>query len=81
VSGPRWHRLHHSIDVEHMNCNFAAFFPVIDLLFGTYRAPDPSALLRTGEHKTAGRPWWRMATIEPFAGWLAMLIPARAARR
>jgi sterol desaturase/sphingolipid hydroxylase (fatty acid hydroxylase superfamily) len=75
ISGPRWHRVHHSIDEAHMDCNFAAFFPVIDMAFGTYRAPEPGGLLATGERVSADVPWWRMATIEPFTGWSARLAP------
>lgn len=40
LSGPKWHRLHHSKATEHFGCNYAAFFPFIDIAFGTYQAPD-----------------------------------------
>src|SRR5205085_1899313 len=36
---PQLHRLHHSIRVEHHDCNFAAIFPIYDVIFGTYRSP------------------------------------------
>jgi sterol desaturase/sphingolipid hydroxylase (fatty acid hydroxylase superfamily) len=36
ISGPQWHRIHHSIDAAHRDRNFATFFPFIDILFGTY---------------------------------------------
>ena len=39
ISGPQWHRIHHGRDPEYHDANFAAFFPVIDLVFGTYRRP------------------------------------------
>jgi sterol desaturase/sphingolipid hydroxylase (fatty acid hydroxylase superfamily) len=39
VSGPQWHRIHHGRDPEYHDANFAAFFPVFDLAFGTYRHP------------------------------------------
>lgn len=38
-SGPQWHRLHHGVEGLYRNCNYAAFFPVLDILFGTYRRP------------------------------------------
>src|SRR4051794_26042779 len=38
ISGPQFHRLHHT--PEH-NRNFAAFFPLWDRLFGTYAHPQP----------------------------------------
>ena len=34
---PRFHRWHHSRDVD---CNYAGVFPAWDLLFGTYHLPD-----------------------------------------
>jgi sterol desaturase/sphingolipid hydroxylase (fatty acid hydroxylase superfamily) len=40
INTPQYHRLHHSALPEHQNCNFAQFFPVFDLLFGTYRRPE-----------------------------------------
>jgi sterol desaturase/sphingolipid hydroxylase (fatty acid hydroxylase superfamily) len=45
-SGPQWHRLHHGIETR--NCNYAAFFPVLDILFGTYRAPRADEVPTTG---------------------------------
>lgn len=47
-SGPRWHRLHHALEVEYRDQNFAAYFPILDVLFGTYRAP------RRHEHPETG---------------------------
>ena len=32
---PRYHRIHHSIEPRHWDKNFAALFPVFDILFGT----------------------------------------------
>lgn len=48
LSGPQWHRLHHGQDRAYRDRNFAAYFPVFDILFGTYRAP------RRGEFPTTG---------------------------
>ena len=44
---PAYHRRHHSRLAEHYDSNFAALFPIFDVLFGTYRRPDgwpPSGL-------------------------------------
>lgn len=44
---PAYHRRHHSRLPEHYDTNFAALFPLWDVLFGTYRRPDgwpPSGL-------------------------------------
>jgi sterol desaturase/sphingolipid hydroxylase (fatty acid hydroxylase superfamily) len=42
------HKMHHSVDPRHANCNFAAAFPVWDVLFGSYRAPEPMGSVRVG---------------------------------
>lgn len=46
--GPQLHRLHHSLQPEHFDRNFAAFFPIWDILFGTYCHPKPHEWSRTG---------------------------------
>jgi len=48
MNSPQYHRLHHSSLPEHQNCNFAALFPFIDLLFGTCRMPGASEYPATG---------------------------------
>ncbi len=37
---PAYHRRHHSRVPEHYNANFAALFPIWDVICGTYRRPD-----------------------------------------
>lgn len=70
--GPQLHRLHHSNQPEHQNKNFAAYFPIYDLLFGTYCAPKP------GEWATTGLIDGKMpkgiidANLWPFIGWWRM---------
>lgn len=39
VASPRFHRWHHTTEREGLNRNFAGFFPVWDLLFGTFYMP------------------------------------------
>lgn len=48
ISGPQWHRLHHGRDAQYYNTNFAAFFPVFDIVFGTYRRPRRNEYPSTG---------------------------------
>lgn len=48
LSGPQWHRIHHGVNPEYHNCNYAAFFPVYDLLFGTLRLPQKDEWVQTG---------------------------------
>ena len=40
LNSPAYHRRHHSRLVEHYDTNFAALFPIFDVIFGTYRRPD-----------------------------------------
>jgi sterol desaturase/sphingolipid hydroxylase (fatty acid hydroxylase superfamily) len=47
-SGPQWHRLHHAIDREFRDRNYAAYFPILDIAFGTYRAPQKGEYPATG---------------------------------
>src|SRR5262249_21623352 len=40
LCGPQLHRIHHSREPRHRDRNFAAFFPLWDILFGTYHRPQ-----------------------------------------
>lgn len=48
VAGPQWHRIHHSTRKEHADRNFAAYFPFIDAVFGTYYEPKADEYPPTG---------------------------------
>lgn len=48
VVGPQYHRIHHSINEEHRNKNFAMYFPIWDVLFGTYQKPQKDEFPDTG---------------------------------
>ncbi len=48
IAGPQVHRIHHSRLENHYNKNFAAFFPVWDILFNTYYHPQRSEFPPTG---------------------------------
>jgi sterol desaturase/sphingolipid hydroxylase (fatty acid hydroxylase superfamily) len=48
LNSPQYHRLHHSNGAQHSNKNFAALFPVFDLLFGTYCRPSANEYPATG---------------------------------
>jgi sterol desaturase/sphingolipid hydroxylase (fatty acid hydroxylase superfamily) len=39
LNSPQWHRIHHSTDPRHFDKNFAAVFPIWDLVFGTAWIP------------------------------------------
>ena len=46
--GPQLHRIHHSKKKKHHNKNFAQFFPIYDLIFGTYYKPSKNEYPETG---------------------------------
>jgi sterol desaturase/sphingolipid hydroxylase (fatty acid hydroxylase superfamily) len=69
ISGPQWHRLHHSLCGEHHDKNFAAFFPFIDILFGTYYRPARNEYPPTGLPVEEREGFLREATISPFSTW------------
>jgi sterol desaturase/sphingolipid hydroxylase (fatty acid hydroxylase superfamily) len=48
LNSPQLHRLHHSSLPEHHDCNFNQFFPLFDVLCGTYRQPGPDEYPPTG---------------------------------
>ena len=48
LASPQYHRIHHSIEPQHLNRNFAAYFPLWDIVFGTAYRPKP------GEYPMSG---------------------------
>ena len=53
INSPAYHRRHHSRLPEHYDSNFAALFPIFDVICGSYRQPDgfpPTGLERKPEH-------------------------------
>jgi len=40
INTPAYHRRHHSSDPAHFNSNFAALFPIWDVIAGSYHRPD-----------------------------------------
>jgi len=76
LSSPQYHRVHHSIEPEHQNKNFAVWFPIYDVMFGTAHRPKPGEFPETGvagiEVSTLSdafmlpfERWWQMAK-SPF---------------
>jgi hypothetical protein len=79
-TGPQWHRIHHSLLPEHRDKNFANFFPIFDVLWGTAWMPSrdefPVSGLDTGDKPASvfegmiwplRRVWRRMRSGEPDA--------------
>ncbi|OYX16779.1 MAG: hypothetical protein B7Z07_02035 [Sphingomonadales bacterium 32-67-7] len=53
INSPAYHRRHHSIRPEHYGSNFAALFPVFDVIAGSYHRPvgfPPTGLDERPEH-------------------------------
>jgi sterol desaturase/sphingolipid hydroxylase (fatty acid hydroxylase superfamily) len=48
VVTPQVHRIHHSVDAEHQNRNFADALPIFDMVFGTYYHPAREQFPATG---------------------------------
>ena len=72
ISGPQWHRIHHSILPEHQDKNFATFFPFLDILFGTYFRPGPNEYPETGLASGKQVKFIKDATIQPVLDWIQM---------
>jgi len=72
-TGPQLHRLHHSLKPEHTDVNFAAFFPIWDILFGTYVAPKQGEWPATGLHDGEDLNHPLKAMFSPFRDWWRML--------
>lgn len=68
IAGPQVHRIHHSRLPEHRNRNFSAFFPVWDVLFGTYHHPARDEFPPTGIEGRA----------EVASVWEALTLPFRS---
>jgi sterol desaturase/sphingolipid hydroxylase (fatty acid hydroxylase superfamily) len=71
--GPQVHRIHHSRLPEHQNHNFAAFFPIWDVLFRTYYRPRWNEFPDTGLAGEPGRPGIAKVLFAPFTAWGEML--------
>ena len=75
---PQVHRIHHSIDPEHHNKNFADALPIFDIVFGTYHRPAKEEFPATGlgAEYPAPRSIWS-AQFGPLLAVANMLMPKR----
>jgi sterol desaturase/sphingolipid hydroxylase (fatty acid hydroxylase superfamily) len=71
IANPHNHRVHHSVRPEHLDTNFAAVFPLWDVLFGTYVQPDRGDYPPTGL-ASGGRVRWTEVATYPFQQWRQM---------
>jgi sterol desaturase/sphingolipid hydroxylase (fatty acid hydroxylase superfamily) len=81
LCSPQFHRIHHSVLKEHHGKNLASFFPIWDVLFGTYHHPRPGEYPPTGiGTKPFANSIWD-AFIEPFRDWYRALKKLWGRRR
>ncbi len=81
AAGPQVHRLHHSILPQHQDKNLCAFFPIWDVLFGTYVAPKPGEYPPVG--LVNGEETWSLwdANTMVFRDWYGMFQESRTKRK
>jgi len=81
--GPQLHRIHHSIESRHHGRNFAQFFPLLDVAFGTYWQPEAGEFPKTGTLSMPSRVALTHALWRPFRYWArapAAVVRKRAAK-
>ncbi|WP_299485554.1 sterol desaturase family protein [Acaryochloris sp. IP29b_bin.137] len=71
ITGPQYHRIHHSFKVEHLDKNFSAFFPLWDIFFGTYYHPQKNEFPATGLNNKEDYNNIFVAFFLPFKGWIS----------
>jgi sterol desaturase/sphingolipid hydroxylase (fatty acid hydroxylase superfamily) len=70
IVGPQHHRLHHSFQPQHINKNYAVFFPVLDMIFGSYCPPQKGEFPATGLTTGATYNHLWTAFLLPFRSWV-----------
>jgi sterol desaturase/sphingolipid hydroxylase (fatty acid hydroxylase superfamily) len=79
--GPQLHRIHHSILPHHRDTNFSQVFPIFDVLFGTYRAPQRDEFPPTGTEDLASDASLARVLVErPLQLWTGRASNASKAR-
>ncbi len=74
IGGPQVHRIHHSDQKQHLDKNFAAFFPFYDVLFGTFYNPKKDEYPTTGLYKSdLEMNTFKMANFYPFMYWFGKI--------
>jgi sterol desaturase/sphingolipid hydroxylase (fatty acid hydroxylase superfamily) len=73
-NGPQGHRIHHSRVKEHHDRNYAAFFPVWDVIFGTYHYPKRDEYPLTGVHDEKEVETFSEAATLAFRGWWKIFV-------
>jgi sterol desaturase/sphingolipid hydroxylase (fatty acid hydroxylase superfamily) len=75
---PNYHRIHHSLEPNHIDRNFAVWFPIWDIIFGTAVVPRPGDCPRTGVAGVSVQTV-PQAYLLPLTGWRRLML-ARMSR-
>ena len=82
IATPQTHRVHHSLDPAHKDRNFATFFPIIDVVFGTYCNPLPGEFPETGIPELQDKPMNLVTfNLYPFRVWAGAFRTWRAGKQ
>ncbi len=73
ICGPQLHRIHHSVEEKHRDKNFAQWFPIFDILFGTYYHPQSDEFPKTGTPELPENASLTTVMKKPFQIWLQKL--------
>ena len=73
IVGPQTHRIHHAPERASHDKNFAAVFPLWDILFGTYAAPRRGEFGQTGLTDHPPTESYATAFVQPLLDWRKML--------
>jgi len=77
-AGPQVHRIHHSKLRQHQDRNFAAYFPIWDIMFGTWCKPEKGEFPDCGTvHNETTWSIWE-ANVGVFKGWYRLWKGRRA---
>jgi sterol desaturase/sphingolipid hydroxylase (fatty acid hydroxylase superfamily) len=70
--GPQVHRIHHSNKPEDFDRNYAAFFPIFDIVFGSYKAPRRGEFPTTGLGDGENLNGLVRSSLAPFRSWFGI---------
>jgi sterol desaturase/sphingolipid hydroxylase (fatty acid hydroxylase superfamily) len=76
---PNYHRIHHSLEPQHIDKNYAMWFPIWDIIFGTAVAPRRGEYPRTGVAGVSVRTI-SQAYLQPLIGWRRMMMARLSSR-
>ena len=73
LASPNYHRIHHSLEPNHIDRNFAAWFPIWDIIFGTAVKPRRGEYPPTGVDGVSVRSLFQ-AYLLPLSGWRRLVM-------